>query len=54
MNTTQIILLLLAKYGPALAAVAYEIAKVETPTAEQWDKLFAMARKSYDDYVKPV
>jgi hypothetical protein len=53
MNTTQIILLLLAKWGPTLAEAAVKLAKVENPTDQQWAELFAMAEKPYDDYVKP-
>lgn len=54
MSTSEIIALALIKYGPSLAKALVEIFKVETPTPEMWNAVFALAEKSYDDYIKPV
>lgn len=53
MNTTEIIIMALVKYGPELARSILEIMGKETVTKEDWDALFAKAQaKTYDDYVK--
>ena len=52
-TTAEIIAMALIKYGPAMARSLVEIFQVDTPTAEQWEKVFGLAEKSYDDYVKP-
>ena len=51
--TTVFIVQALLKYGPALASALVEIFQKETPTREDWDKVFALAEKSYEDYVTP-
>lgn len=50
---TEIIALALVKYGPQMARALYEIFSKPTPTKEDWDKVFAMAEKPYEDYTKP-
>lgn len=53
MNTTEIILVALVKYGPALAKAIVDILSKDQVTKEDWDALFEKAQsKSYDDYVK--
>lgn len=52
MPTSIIILELLLKYGPAVAAAAREIIKIKDPTDEDWRKLFAVAETSYDSYIE--
>jgi hypothetical protein len=55
MNPTVIIIAeALMKYGPSVARALVEIFKKDDPTAEDWEKVFALAEKSYDDYVPPV
>ena len=54
MSTTEIIALALVKYGPALARALVAIFQVANPTSEQWEQVFAVAQKSYDEYVKPT
>jgi hypothetical protein len=44
---------LLVKYGPTVAREFCKLLKVENPTEEQWDAVFALAEKSYADYVAP-
>lgn len=41
----------LIKYGPALAKALIAIFKKDNPTEADWNALFAVAEKSYDDYV---
>ena len=53
MNPT---VLLIAKalldYGPAVARALAEIFQKPNPTLEDWEKVFAVSEKSYEDYVK--
>ena len=42
----------LVKYGPMLAKSLYEIFSTKEPSKEQWDAVFALAEKSYEDYTK--
>lgn len=52
MNTAILILEILAKYGPSVAANAQRIAASKTePTQADWDSLFAKAAKTYDQYL---
>lgn len=44
---------ILLKYGPTVAQATVEIFQKPAPTPEDWTKVFALARKSYDDYVRP-
>lgn len=53
MNATEIIALALVKYGTTLARALVAIFSIEKPTAADWEKVFDLAEKSYDDYVKP-
>ncbi len=46
-----IIAQLLLKYGPAVAQSIVEIFHKEAITKEDWDRVFALASKSYDSYV---
>lgn len=52
MSIVEIIALALVKYGPQVARAIYDIFNKPSPTQEDWDKVFAMAEKSYEDYVK--
>jgi hypothetical protein len=54
MSTWEIIALALVKYGPELARALLNLLSVEAPTKEQWEAVFALAEKPYEDYVKPV
>jgi hypothetical protein len=49
-----LILEALVKYGPTVARSINDIFKKTEITPEDWDKVFALADKSYDEYVKPV
>ena len=53
-STTELIVLALVKYGPALAKGVYDLFQKADPTKEDFDKLFAIAEKTYEDYVKPT
>lgn len=53
MSTAMLIVQALIQYGPAAAKAVKEIFETEKPTQEQWDKVFAICEKSYEDYVKP-
>ena len=44
----------LIKYGPDLAREIVALFSVENPTQEQWNKIFDLADKSYEDYVAPT
>lgn len=44
----------LVKYGPTVARAIAEIFEKKTPTLQDWEKVFALAEKSYEDYVKPA
>lgn len=50
----EIIALALVKYGPAVARALVELFSKQTVTAADWDKVFALADKSYEDYTKPI
>jgi hypothetical protein len=52
MSTETIIAMALVKYGPVLAKALLDILTAKEPTTAQWDSVFALAEKSYDDYVK--
>jgi|GEM_PF-2663955 len=54
METTLLIAQLLLKYGPGVAAVVAALFEKKEVTLEDWQKVFAMAEKSYDDYTKPL
>ena len=47
-----LILEALVKYGPAVARAITELFKKETITADDWNKVFDLAEKSYEDYIK--
>jgi hypothetical protein len=52
----EIILLIgniLLKYGPAVARQIKALFEKDDPTVEDWEAVFALAEKSYDDYVGP-
>ena len=51
--TALLIAQALIKYGPAAARAIAALFKKDEPTMEDWEKVFAIAEKSYDDYVKP-
>jgi len=55
MTPDQIIIIaqILLKYGPATAQAIVELFRKPSPTAADWDAVFAAARKSYDSYVAP-
>lgn len=42
----------LVKYGPAVARSIRDIFTKANPTIEDWEAVFALSEKSYDDYVK--
>lgn len=48
----EIIALALVKYGPAMARALMELFSKPTVTLADWDKVFALAEKSYEDYTK--
>lgn len=52
MNTALLIAEALIKYGPTLARGLAELFAKPAPTLEDWEKVFKLAEKSYDDYVK--
>lgn len=46
---------ILLKYGPSVARQFQALFTKNTPpTQHEWDAIFAMAEKSYEDYVKPI
>lgn len=49
-----LILEALIHYGPTVARAINELFRKENITAEDWDKVFALAEKPYADYIKPV
>jgi hypothetical protein len=55
MSATQITLIveLMLRYGPSLARAVQQIFQKQNPTQADWDAVFALADKSYDDYIKP-
>jgi hypothetical protein len=46
-----LIIQVLLKYGPSVAQAITEILHKQDPTLEDWNKVFALSRKTYDDYV---
>jgi hypothetical protein len=50
MNTAIIIAELLLRYGPEVAQRFQVIFATPTPTPAQWDEVWALSRKSFDDY----
>jgi hypothetical protein len=52
MTIAEIIAIALVKYGPALARSLADILTKPNPTRQDWDAVFALAEKSYADYVK--
>ena len=52
MNTAILIAQALLKYGPAVARGIAELFEKPNPTLADWEKVFVLAEKSYDDYVK--
>ena len=53
METAIIIAQVLIKYGPEVARQLARLFGQKEITLEEWEKVFALAEKSYDDYVKP-
>ena len=51
MTPAEIIAAALIKYGPALARALVEIFQTTAPTPEQWEKVFSLASKPYEEYV---
>lgn len=49
-----LILQALITYGPTVAKQINDIFKKTEITPADWDKVFAVIEKSYDDYVKPA
>ena len=55
MNATALLIAeALLKYGPGLARGLAELFAKPAPTLEDWEKVFALADKRYEDYVKPL
>ena len=56
MNPTIAALILQAfvKYGPAVGRAITDIFRKEVITADDWNRVFDLAEKSYDSYIKPV
>lgn len=52
--TIALIIGALARYGPDAVDAIVNVFRKPEPTQEDWAKLFAVARKSYDDYTKPL
>lgn len=50
----QLILQVLLKYGPTVAREIILLFQKPAPTMEDWNKVFDLAEKSYDEYVAPV
>jgi hypothetical protein len=48
-----LVLRVLLVYGPAAARAVADIFKKETISDADWEKIWAVTEKSYDDYVKP-
>ena len=43
----------LIKYGPAVAIEINALFKKTVITPEDWDRVFALCAKTYEDYTKP-
>lgn len=52
MSIAEIVALALVKYGPALARSLMDILSKPTPTPADWEAVFKLAEKSYEDYVR--
>lgn len=50
--TVALIASALVKYGPAVARQLAGLFSKQSVTLEDWEQVFALAEKSYDDYVK--
>lgn len=50
----EIIAMALVKYGPGLARELVAIFQNPAPTMDDWNKIFTLAEKPYEDYVKPI
>jgi hypothetical protein len=53
METAIIIAQALIKYGPEVARQLAILFGQKEVTLADWEKVFVLAEKSYDDYVKP-
>jgi hypothetical protein len=53
METAIIIGQALIKYGPEVARQLVALFGQKEVTLTDWEKVFSLAEKSYDDYVKP-
>lgn len=51
--TISLIIGALLKYGPDAAEAIRNLFKKTNPTLEDFDPIFALARKSYEDYTRP-
>lgn len=51
---TEIIMLALVKYGPGFARQVHALFQKKEVTKADWEALFVLAEKSYEDYVKPL
>lgn len=54
MTVTEIILFALLKYGPGFAREVRGMLQNDNPTDADWEALFVLAEKSYEDYTKPL
>lgn len=52
--TTLLIIEAFLRYGPSTARAIAGLFQKESPTIEDWEKLFSTTEKSYEDYVAPV
>ena len=53
-QTTLFIIEALLRYGPGLARELVKIFSRQTdPTLEEWEQIFVIAQKSYDEYIAP-
>ena len=53
MNSAALIIAeALLKFGPALARGLMELFAKPEPTAADWEKIFQLAEKSYEEYTK--
>ncbi len=51
---SALILQALIQYGPTVARSINDIFKKTEITPEDWDKVFSLVEKSYEDYTKKV
>ena len=42
------------KYGPAVGRAITDLFKKEVITDDDWNKVFDLAEKSYESYIRPV